>query len=155
MGKRFFGRVDRVPGLFYVATAFIHLFWFPLIPLGTSIVLENSERAGPGGSTTYRVHKTGFSFKSFLIAYFRAVLIFPIVFAIVIPAAAYFGLLAEKFAPVPDPAYWGTVLGIVFGGSLLVWLSHKITAPSKKRALELGKIAGYPDEAVLRLLNIR
>jgi hypothetical protein len=43
-GTTLYGSVDRVPGLCYVATMFFHAFYLPLIPLGTMIVEEGSER---------------------------------------------------------------------------------------------------------------
>ena len=37
---RLFGQVDRVPGCFHVATAFVHLFGLPLMPRGSYLVAE-------------------------------------------------------------------------------------------------------------------
>ena len=31
-GKRYYGIVDRVPGLFYVATLFFHIYYVPIAP---------------------------------------------------------------------------------------------------------------------------
>ncbi len=39
-GTRLYGRVDMIPGLCYVATRFFHIFWIPIIPLGSQIVVE-------------------------------------------------------------------------------------------------------------------
>ena len=39
-GTRLFGQTDRVPGLFYVATKFFHVNFFPLCPLSTYLVIE-------------------------------------------------------------------------------------------------------------------
>src|SRR5437762_2645960 len=39
-GSKLYGRVDDVPGMFYVATRFGHLWYLPLIPMGSFVVLE-------------------------------------------------------------------------------------------------------------------
>jgi hypothetical protein len=34
-GSRLYGKVDAVPGLFHVATRFGHIWYLPLIPMGS------------------------------------------------------------------------------------------------------------------------
>src|SRR5262245_48789843 len=41
-GERLSGRIDQVPGLCYVATLFFHIFFFPLVPFGTYIVVDGT-----------------------------------------------------------------------------------------------------------------
>ncbi|CAJ1967406.1 unnamed protein product [Cylindrotheca closterium] len=40
IGTRLFGRTDRVPGLFYVATKFWHVCYIPLYPVSTYLIME-------------------------------------------------------------------------------------------------------------------
>ena len=39
-GVRLFGKVDVVPGRFYVATEFYHIQFVPIVPMQTYLVLE-------------------------------------------------------------------------------------------------------------------
>jgi hypothetical protein len=43
-GERLGGKVDRVPGLFYVGTMFFHVDYVPLIPLRSYIIFQGSEQ---------------------------------------------------------------------------------------------------------------
>jgi hypothetical protein len=64
-GSSLYGRVDKVPGLFHVATQFAHIFWLPVIPLGSIIILEENAHG-------YRGVKYGLSGRSVLAAYLRS-----------------------------------------------------------------------------------
>src|SRR3954468_4659567 len=63
-GSRLYGKVDEVPGMFHVATKFGHLWYIPLIPIGSHIVLEQSGRS-------WRGMPVGLSGKSVLAAWLR------------------------------------------------------------------------------------
>src|SRR5215207_392847 len=60
------GKVDEVPGLFHVVTQFGHLYYIPLIPTGSYIVLEKNNDGG------FRGVSIPISFKSWLVAWLRA-----------------------------------------------------------------------------------
>ncbi len=47
-GTRLYGKTDKVPGLFHVATKFGHFWYIPLIPLGSIIVLEETSEGWQG-----------------------------------------------------------------------------------------------------------
>jgi hypothetical protein len=47
-GTGLYGRVDVVPGLFYVATKFFHIFWIPILPLESHIVVEELDEGWRG-----------------------------------------------------------------------------------------------------------
>ncbi len=66
-GQKLYGKCERVPGEFYVATKFFHLWYIPLIPLGSWVVLEGSE-VDDGWSGT----STPLSWRSVLMGYARA-----------------------------------------------------------------------------------
>jgi len=59
-----YGRVDEVPGLFYVATKFGHILRIPVIPLGSHIVVDEAKDG-------WRGMPIGLSWKSVLAAYLR------------------------------------------------------------------------------------
>lgn len=64
-GSRLYGKVDEVPGMFHVATKFGHLWYIPLIPMGSHLVVQ---RTGQG----WRGVPIGLSGKSVLVAWLRA-----------------------------------------------------------------------------------
>src|SRR4051812_32568123 len=82
-GERLFGRVDRVPGLFCVATMFFHVNFVPLCPLRSYLVVEGSEQ-GDG----FKGVRIPLRFKSILAGYLRGWL----------GAAAVFTGLVSAFA---------------------------------------------------------
>lgn len=45
-GNRLYGKVDQVPGRCHVATRFFHLYFIPLIPLGSYVVGKGYEEEG-------------------------------------------------------------------------------------------------------------
>jgi len=47
-GSSLLGQVDELEGLFCVKTKFAHIFWLPLIPLGSHIVLEETDAGWRG-----------------------------------------------------------------------------------------------------------
>ena len=74
-GTRHFGKVSIVPNLFYVATKFFHINFVPLIPLGSSVIIANSERHESGNKKLFSSqNKSILSWKSFFMAYLRLIL---------------------------------------------------------------------------------
>jgi hypothetical protein len=68
-GKRLCGRVERVPGVLYVATQFFHLYFIPVAPVESFVVVEGSE-----GEKGFKGVKTGFNAKSIVLAYCKTLL---------------------------------------------------------------------------------
>ena len=62
-GTRYYGKV-RACGRSFVGTQFLHIYFVPLIPLGTKLVLEEV-------GNTYRTIATSFSLKSMMAGYLR------------------------------------------------------------------------------------
>ncbi len=65
-GHRYYGRVDRVPGLFHVATLFFHVNYLPLYPVQTVIIRE-----GTDGSYANSGPPLSLYMKSVLVGYLR------------------------------------------------------------------------------------
>jgi hypothetical protein len=104
-GSRFFGKVDSVKGLFHVATRFGHLWFIPLIPMGSMVVLDRR-----GG--TLRGVPIPLSLRSILVAWLRAALIAAAVIA-----------LCGAFATLSDPRAHQSSMpgyGLLAGGVLAV-----------------------------------
>ena len=65
-GQRLYGKVDHVPGMFYVSTMFFHVNYVPLVPLGSYVVLDGSD-----GDDSFQGTRVGLRFKSILAGYLR------------------------------------------------------------------------------------
>ena len=74
-GQSNYGKVDVVPNLFYVATRFFHLYYVPLIPLATYLIVAGTE--DENGS--FQGVKLPMSLRSVLAGWVRAVLVLCIV----------------------------------------------------------------------------
>jgi hypothetical protein len=70
-GQRLCGKVDRVPGFFYVSTKFFHVDYMPLFPMGSYLVFEGTERG-----EQFRGEKIRVSWKSVLTGLLRGWLAF-------------------------------------------------------------------------------
>src|SRR5262245_57714915 len=102
VGTRTFGKVDQVPGLFYVATRFGHFDFLPFIPMGSYVFLDDgSQRGVPIGT----------SGKSVLVAWLRAILLLSAVFLVLGGSI--------RLAEARDEEKHSFVMQIV-GGSLLL-----------------------------------
>jgi hypothetical protein len=64
-GSKLYGKTDEVPNLFHVATKFGHLYYVPLIPMGSHLIFETN-------ADGWRGVPIPFSWKSFLLAWTRA-----------------------------------------------------------------------------------
>ena len=141
-GKRLYGKVDEVPGVFHVATQFFHLQFFPLIPLQSLIVL-----AGTDGE---RGVPTAMSLKSVLMAWFRAFLLISmigcVVWGIVEMAEA-----SNRNRPV-GPALVAPIVGFV-GTTACYWFSVRFSRAGFDRARDLAVQVGLPEEVIEQLFQ--
>lgn len=67
-GHRLYGKTDEVPGLFHVASRFLHLYYVPLIPVASYVVVDQD-------GDDFRGVKIPLSLKSILLGWFRAALV--------------------------------------------------------------------------------
>lgn len=79
-GSRLFGQVDKAPGLGSISTEFLHIQYFPLIPLKSFFISESSEIA---------TEKIPLSWKSVLVAWSRACLIMGFAMAAIFAALEF------------------------------------------------------------------
>ena len=147
-GKKLYGKVDRSEGQFYVKTEFGHLWYIPLIPTKSWVILEGTED-GEG----WRGTPIPMSMKSVLVGWLRAALVLSAIggaFAAGIAGMEYvegYGdpmTLAKGIGVFVAPValYFG--LGAV-GGS---------ASPERKRALQ-QHLGMEPDEPVSDQLGYR
>lgn len=135
-GSRFYGKV-RACGSSYLATQFAHIYYVPLVPIGTQLVLEQN------GDGSFKGIKAPFSFKSMFAAYLR------VWGPLACIAAAALGIGAvEDFADEPlAMAVVGAFSGVVFlallAGTVLGWAVVGRLSEDEKRqrsvyAMHLG-----------------
>ena len=158
------GKVDQVPGRFYVATRFFHMFGIPLFPAGTYIVWEGSEWTGAWSSEflgvgrfsipvgpwerkgSFKGIRIRFSWKSFFFAWLRTVLVFVGCVGALGPVVTVRELLQPNEnwtkAYPHDAARLALVFSAVATGAFgLLWGSFFLTRATRRRALALEQAA--------------
>lgn len=160
-GSSLYGKVDEVPGLGYVATQFGHLYYLPLIPMGSYIVLN--EENGLGGSE-WQGTSIGLNGKSILIGYLRAALVLALIvagFAVFLSSAkvtaaivaGLAGLLAFGTYMIPGVATadhptarrMAKQLGMTEEGRILIDLQYGQVHPDRAEA-RLVELAAQRDQ---------
>ena len=139
-GTRFYGKVDHLPGLCYIVTRFVHIWFVPLIPTETYLVLEGTESGG-----NFRGVPISMSLKSVVNAWLRAGCVLGIIGGII---ASFVSLirLSEGRADFMDVI--GS-LGVFVAAIGLMALSYKVFGKvSPQRAEELGQHLGIDPRAM-------
>jgi hypothetical protein len=137
-GVRFAGKVDAVPHVGHVATRFFHLYWVPLIPVGTFLVIEENEDDFKG----FPLPLNG---KSIVVGYLRTL--------------GWIGLAASiggAFIAAGDKHFGRAGLALLAAllaaGMLTILYRLSIFRhASYERAKELGRLARLPAEQLLML----
>jgi hypothetical protein len=162
-GQNFYGKIDRVPGLFFVATQFIHLLYIPVIPMGAHLVIEDADdmalrSRSPAryrtaksidflvGGNSFRSAKLGFNLRSLLYAWVNIALV---IYALM---NAYSIWEVTRYSWYEGQSVWpavGNVVACLAGLAIIRWSSFA----NEKRALELGRHLGLDDATVLSHVN--
>lgn len=151
VGTILYGRVDQVPGLFYVATLFAHLNFLPFGPIASYVILDGTEHG-----TQFQGYFIPLSRKSILVAWVRAVLFALVGFISVMLVLVVGGILVVAAASAKevkqDDVDFLIGVSIAFGIDgvllLLLFVSYRLTRASPMRALELAKIAEISPEKI-------
>jgi hypothetical protein len=134
-GLRLFGRVDSVPGRFYVATEFYHVQLLPIVPMQSWLITRQE-----GGS--WEGVKIPLCRKSVAVAWVRGV-------AAITAFVAGLWALAEAGATTDGdwqvPAALGLVAAAAFAATKL---ARAITHATCERACELARLAGYRERGI-------
>lgn len=128
-GTRNYGKVDHVPGLFYVVTSFFYIQYVPLVPTGSYLMIDDGSERGMN---------LGLNFKSVFFAYLRAITMVGGIGAVIL------GVTELR----RDAVLGGMLIGAGIGAILLFFLSYKLAKPSPARAVRLAGQAGIPPELV-------
>jgi hypothetical protein len=140
-GRRLAGTVDRVGNLLYVRTQFLHVYWIPLVPLESYVILAGSE-SGNG----FKGVRTRLALKSVLFGWLRTALVFGVIGSVV---GAVF--CAFDFARDQDPLTLGGVifcLALAAGCVLFYWLSVRLAHASYDRAMQIAEQLGIKPEVI-------
>lgn len=134
-GTRFYGMVKEQGGSF-LGTQFIHLYYVPLIPIGTQLILEQN-----GGS--YKSIKSDFSIKSMLAAYLRVWGPLAVIASIAIGLSTIDDVSDDGLPMVVAGVFTAVVTLALLIGTILGWaVVGKLSAEEKKQravyALHLG-----------------
>jgi hypothetical protein len=135
-GSNMYGRCDEVPGMFHVATRFGHLWYLPLIPMGSYLVYRSEGRSFQG-------MPIGFHFKSFAMAWLRTgMVVGAIVFTVMAIA------MACEQRPHHPTMWWIPALMAVACGALGAWFSYGkfFRHASYITAVKLSEKAKFNDE---------
>lgn len=146
-----FGRVDEVPGVCYIATQFFHVWYIPLIPLSSMLVVDDSNPDSLRGTNI------AMSGKSVLAAYLRAATM--IGGLLMLGLAIYHGFSFFDELSYASRSYssggyypeqssgisyaigslvWAILLFLGGVGSLVTfWLSYKFMRPNEERKAQL------------------
>lgn len=139
-GEDFLGKTDRVKGLFYVATRFVHIFLIPIFPQASYCILDQGT-----GLKGVQIPLSG---KSILFAYLRG-------WIGMLGSLALLGLLFEIYLVIPKPGIEPDVPGRIMFGSILagfwavLFSTYFFSKPSPQRAIQLAGHLGIPLETLL------
>jgi hypothetical protein len=131
-GTRCYGRVDELEELGAVETKFFHLFWVPLIPLGSMFVFDDDEGLDDGEK---RFASLPFSFKSMLVAWTRALFV---LFGLTGSIAGISGLIEGDAANSSDTRELLLLLGLGVVSWFLVFVVGALAkhcSPSRREGL--------------------
>ena len=135
-GEKLYGKIYQVPGVCYVATVFFHLFFIPLGPSRSYVVLvgQTAPRIKPTSSGVRGI-RIPISSRSIVLGYLRGLLGFILFFVLV-------SIRFEVFDPIDKKKGTSTnaiviLASIAAGCVFLFLLSRWLTVASESKADEL------------------
>lgn len=136
-GTRFYGKVAAC-GPSFLATRFFHIWYLPLIPVGTQLVLEET------GGGSYRGVDAPFSFKSMMAGYLRVWGPIGVVLAIIAGIDVLDGAAEEPAALILVGAFTGfVILALIVGVVLSYALIGKLSDEQKRHRAIYAMHTGY------------
>jgi hypothetical protein len=135
-GTRFYGKV-KACGRSFIGTQFVHLYYVPLIPIGTHLILEED------ASGSFKGIKSTFSIKSMLAAYLRVWGPIACIAAFCIGMSAIDDVGDDGLAMAVVGVFTGVVVLAMLAGTILGWavVGKLSTVEKQKRgayALHMG-----------------
>lgn len=139
-GTRLMGKVDRVDALGHVATQFFHLYYVPLIPTGSYLVLSEQ-------GDDFRGVSVPLSFKSIVTAWLRAGTFLGFVACTIIAIVC----LGDKKNDVASAIAFGCMAAVCLVTFIATYYLSWFTKASYERAMQIAGLVGLSDEARLML----
>lgn len=140
-GSRMYGKIDKCGGTF-IGTLFAHIYWMPLFPLGSKLVLEEN------ADGTYRFIPAGFQWRSVVAAYLRTWGVLGAIGALAVGVGAM-----ESFDSDAIDTIFTLVSALVLVAAVIgawVWLG-RLTHDERAQRLAYQDFAGHPiDVAMMR-----
>jgi len=133
-GSRLYGKVDKVPGHFWVATKFAHVYYIPLIPTETWLVTSQTDKH-------WRGKKIPLSLKSILTAWFRVAAIGAAV------VGAVLAIIAFNDSKTQEAIVHAIVAAIAIALVVFTYKSKWLNTASVARAHRLMQLAGLEASA--------
>jgi hypothetical protein len=139
-GSRLYGRVHAVPGVFYVSTRFVHLFFVPLIPTASWIVLDDKKDQGWLGSNRKGLALGCIRWSSVGMAWLRLLLL---------AVAMASGVWAAAVISLGEP-WWKALFGVAgLVASLLgIAYSYRVARATLKTLDQLALLPGVPKSLI-------
>ncbi len=135
-GERFYGQCDEVPGTLHVLTRFFHLWWFPLIPRESWLILIDRHGCRSAGHVRLRLQP-----RSIALTWLRALLWVAVA---VLGCAGVGGLLLVVLErrTLTEPL---VLIALAVGAFLLLRLTQWGCRAAPVRRLALLQLAGFPE----------
>jgi hypothetical protein len=145
-GQRNYGQVDKVGDFCYVATQFGHLWFIPLIPIQTWIVIAGSE-----SGNCFRGVQIPMSGKSILIAWLRAASIIAMPILLILSLVATVGAFEAR----PTTSLFEALVkwSLLAASIVALVLSYKMSHAGIPRAMQLADHLGVPRLAMLKVVQ--
>lgn len=136
-GMRFFGRV-RECGSSYVATRFFHIWYVPLIPLGSRLILRTSQDGSVQGVSV------PFNVKSMLAAYLRVWGPIALIATVLSGIGAVSEMSSDPVAMVIAGVFTAVVSLALLAGSVLAWaVIGRLSEDEKRKRSVYALHTGY------------
>lgn len=142
-GTRFYGSLDKC-GPTRIATRFVHIYYLPLIPIGSSLILDEDPDA-----KTYRAIGLGLHLRSTLAAYARVWLPVAALASLGTVYSAVGRVHRVGWSTVAIDALFATAMAVL---AVLAWSKlGKLTRDERAQRLVYSELTGFPaDPALLR-----
>lgn len=146
LGQGNYGKIDVAPRVGYVMTRFFHLYYVPLIPLGSYIVVDGSE-----AGEEFQGVPTRLRWKSVLAAWVRTALVLSVFAGVAVGIVGLIDQMDAKQLPSAEGLFVPWLLAAM--SAVGYWLTHRSSRAGYDRAMAIGEALGVPADVVASRLR--